>query len=429
MNRPTLAMHNVKNLNKFKAYLKAKVPVVSVEEVLYHQKPFSEVILHKLCKAQCHRSVNILKYLLEIEENRGGRHFNDIPKLKNNETILELLMVDLINAEVQMQLGCKEEEAIILLKLATKLLNSYEAFLWIANEIFRLSVDAAREFKADGGFIEALVSYRYSNFLYKHVNMLDKALEMGQKSRDLSLGKSNWLLEEEGIPLLKAASKLLHNMLLEKTMQLKTISINEAILTSLQSINVAKDLDEPSSVAESYYTYGVILRLNNRHSKAIESFMTGLDQATAVQNNLLMCKGHYELAVTYKALNNFSDSERQIALTIALSKASDIEEWEGFALKLLAEVCIGQGFFDKAVMELLAAQYIFTRLGMKEEVMQTKFVIGLAKAQKMFPDFIKAIHGNQCSTKELHKLLNWKISRLFQLSLMFIKLSKHNDTN
>lgn len=415
MKKNRLAFASVKDIPKIKAELRAKVPDVTPKEFYRYRFSIDEAIKRELCDAGCHESVNFLNRLLTIEEEQERNKFAKGLKLKNSQHVLKLLMTHLKDAELEDR---EDIKALTLLDLARKLQNLNSSFYWVVDQIFTLAVFASTKVKIDGGYIEALTRYYYSQFCLKQLMKLEKAFEHGEKAYELSLGRPSWLINETKVSLVNEILKLFNEVLLKQAKSLINTDLTKAQCMALRAINIAKELDEASTIAKCCYTYGMVLTYQSQHIKAIESLMSGLEQATKVHNDSLVCEGYYELAVTYKALNNFPNAERYILLTIRVSDKPELEVWYATALSLSAELCLMKGDFDDVIKKSVAAQAVFKRLGMQQKVKEANFLIALAKAQKMFPAFVASVTAGEHNVNEVYNLMCWKLSRHFASPLV-----------
>lgn len=400
MDRPRLAVKDIRDLPKQKAKLRAKVPQISLQEVRRQRLPFHEAIRYELCEAGCHESVNFLNELLELDEKE---EITREPKLKNSNEVLKLLMTHLKEAEHQVKDESKKIKSYLNLSNALQALT--HKFDWIVERVFQLALSSSKNVTIDGGFMQALVRFSYSKFLYSKLENVDRTLIQIEKAYELSASKTLWLIEETGVSLSKEVLNLYYQILLMKATGLISTDLNEAQITTLRAINIAKELNEASAIARCFYIYGTILRTNNQHIKAIDSFTCGLEHAAKVHNDFLICEGYYELAVTYKALNNLSNAERYVALTMRLSDKSELDEWHATALTLSAELSLMKEDFDAVVNVASVAQTIFINLGIHHKLQETKFLIAIAKAQKIFPDFLKSIYLSEQNPNQVYQLM------------------------
>ncbi|KAK9875854.1 hypothetical protein WA026_009641 [Henosepilachna vigintioctopunctata] len=410
-----------------KNMMRAKLPVLTREEILRYRLPPHEALLRSISQDGFHSTCEYIRQLITYQEYVRKLHGPDTsvwskPRLLERMDILNQLKEGLYKAERANRAENTGVELTELLRLAVRFAFGDQNWWWLGHQLLDQALTISRVYMKDGGMHHAIARYAYGKFLLESSNQtnnyMEAALEHLNVARSMSVGTSwsaRFIFPTYQSIMFTEVSILIHQILLKQAKNCMKKDPHLAIKLSILAEKAALDGCHFSGQTEAQIVKGECEQLIYDTSSAITSFR----KALTIQNSHETPKWRAEtlshLAIAYLKHGDLTSALQKLNELKEYALEHDLKFYLAQAYKYLGEYYLREGTPQNSTPLLRKALKLFHEENHIPESENARNYAAISIGIELMNPYIQLI-VNCVSTNPNYEylmktLLAWKDSR------------------
>ncbi|KAL3266739.1 hypothetical protein HHI36_010900 [Cryptolaemus montrouzieri] len=406
-----------------KIKMRAKLPVLTREEVIRYRLPAHEAVIRAIKQDGFVNTGEFIKQLIDYQEYVRNFYGPDTniwlrPRLMFNMDLLYHLRDGLCRAEKAHMIDHIGTEVNEMLKLAVEYAFGDEDWWWLGHQLLDQSIIISKDFKKDGGMHHATARYIFGKFLLEKITDVDAALEHLNIARNMSVGTA-WtargIFQDYQRSIFTEVSILLYLVILKQARKCMKSDTHLAIKLCKMARKAALDGCHYAGETEAYIAEGECEQLIYDTKSAITSFQKALAIQASHEDPKWKCEALSHLAVAYL---------KHGLLALALQMLHELREYAHMhqlifyvaqAYKYLGEYYLREGTPKNSTPLLKIALKLFNEQQYIAEAESTRNYAAISIGIELINSYIQlvvdCVDTNQDYEQFMKKLIGWKDSR------------------
>ncbi|KAJ8675937.1 hypothetical protein QAD02_011723 [Eretmocerus hayati] len=409
----TLVSVAAHNIPKVKEKIKAKLPVLTPNDIRRYRIPYSDAIVAELQEADLHEVAERLKFLFDLdEEARQIAGPNTLiwnrPKLRNNHELIDILK----ELFIRIHRDEMEEKSEFLARMALSIEASGWDWWWIADTLYRNALWLAKELEPTDLSLISLLRFVYARFLIDKMEDAESALEYARlaqrdsRDRPWSVAK---LLREEGHTgsLYRHSCKLLNRILvsLGRSSRDSSDSVDLSVGACKLAVKNACEAGDHELLAESQFELGKSELAAGNVEEAIGHFTTNLMILRQIGDIEGICNAHSNFVRIYKDLGNDDKVLEHLGEFKEIASTYQLNKKLGEVYYLTGEYYLARDNPKEATPNLERAFLLYNQVGAAEDANKARCLTGISKGQEMMDSYqnliTQSVKGDSTATLKI----------------------------